>query len=140
MKTFQVSLNILLLLLSPVVFSDILAKQSWIAAPPPGSQVLAAYMVLENTSEQNRILASVSSDQFNEIQIHSSEMNDGMMTMNHLSSITVPAMSSVELSSGGLHMMLMGPKKYFKAGDTVALDLSFEDGTTLTVPVPVRTR
>lgn len=67
-------------------------------------------------------------------------MKDGMMRMEHLSSIAIPARGSVELSSGGLHMMLMGPERYFKAGDRIQLNLMFDDSSVLNISVPVKRR
>lgn len=131
---------LLLLIIPSIVFAELLVKQSWIAAPPPGSQVLAAYMVLENRGSRDHTLISVKSDQFDEIQIHSSMMQNGMMLMGQIPSIVIPARGSIELSSGGLHMMLMNPTRYFKAGDTIGLELGFKDQSMLKIQVPVKAR
>ena len=130
-------------LLSSISFSvsaEITVENSWVAAPPPGSRVLAAYMKIENKNSIDDLLISVSSAQFAEIEMHNSTMKNGMMMMEHLSSIVIPANGSVELSSGGLHMMLMEPVKYFKAGDTIELKLNFKQGSVLNVQVPVKAR
>ena len=131
---------LLLLIIPSIVFAELFVKQSWIAAPPPGSQVLAAYMVLENRGDRDRTLISVKSDQFDEIQIHGSMMQNGMMLMEKMPSIVIPAHGSVELSSGGLHMMLMNPARYFKAGDTIGLELGFKDQSMVKIQVPVKAR
>ncbi|MBV1915782.1 MAG: copper chaperone PCu(A)C [Pseudomonadales bacterium] len=140
MKIQRLPVYLLLLFIPSIGLADLLVKQPWVAAPPPGSQVLAAYMVLENKDDHDRTLVSVDSGQFKEVQIHSSTMKDGMMLMEHLSFITIPADDAVELSSGGLHMMLMNPQRYFKAGDTIELDLNFKDGSVVKVLVPVKPR
>ena len=135
--------SVFLVLLSSVSFlvsAEITVDNSWVAAPPPGSRVLAAYMNIENPDSSERRLVSVSSAQFAEVEIHNSTMKNGMMMMEPLSVIVIPANGSVELSSGGLHMMLMDPVKYFKAGDTVELKLNFEQGPALNVQVPVKAR
>ena len=140
MKIQKLPLYLLLLFIPSIGLADLLVKQPWIAAPPPGSPVLAAYMVLENTDDHGRTLVSVSSEQFQQVQIHSSTMKDGMMLMEHLVSVMIPAQGSVELSSGGLHMMLMNPKKHYKEGDIIELDLNFKDGSIIKVLVPIRAR
>ena len=140
MKIKSTFFCLLLSIIPSIVFAELLVKQSWIAAPPPGSQVLAAYMVLENREDRDRTLISVISDQFDEIKIHSSVMKNGMMLMEQMPSIVIPAHDSVELSSGGLHIMLMNPMRYFKAGDTIGLELGFKDRSMLKIQVPVKAR
>lgn len=138
---FRQSVVCLILLFIPYLgFAEVTVKNPWIAAPPPGSRALAAYMQIHNKGERDRLLSSVTSVQFEDIQIHRSGMKSGMMTMEQVSSLVIPAQGRVELSSRGLHMMLMSPVRYLKDGDTIGLDLVFEDGAVLKISVPVKKR
>jgi len=57
--------------------------------------------------------------------------------MEHVMSATIPTKGSLELKTGGLHLMLMGLKRSLGSGDTVRLTLKFEGGFVQTMDVPV---
>ena len=42
------------------------------------------------------------------------------------------------LEHGGYHLMLMQPEKTLVAGDRVALELRFDDGSKVSIEAPVR--
>jgi copper(I)-binding protein len=62
----------------------------------------------------------------------------GMMGMQPVKRLEIPAGGSVELKSGSYHVMLIGLKKDLKAGDTIEITLTFEKAGKVTVSVPVR--
>ncbi|MBL4583437.1 MAG: copper chaperone PCu(A)C [Pseudomonadales bacterium] len=140
MKKLNAIFMIVILFIPALVLAEINVAAPWIAAPPPGSNVLVAYMEIQNTSDQDRTLVSVSAAEFEEVQMHRSGMHDGMMMMDQLDAITIPANAMVKLASRGLHLMLMSPARYFKAGEVIELDLMFEDKQTLKIHVPVKKR
>ncbi len=62
----------------------------------------------------------------------------GMMKMQKVDEIAVPADGMVKLELGGYHVMLFGLKKDLVVGDTVTVTLTFSEGGELTVDAPVR--
>ncbi|WP_158703015.1 copper chaperone PCu(A)C [Allosphingosinicella vermicomposti] len=98
----------------------------------------AAYFTFRNEGEA-RVLTSVSSDKAERAEIHESKMEDGVMRMGKLESLAIPAGETVTLASGGTHIMLFGLDPALKAGDTVALDLKFEDGTAMRAEAKAQT-
>ncbi|MBS1837464.1 MAG: copper chaperone PCu(A)C [Actinobacteria bacterium] len=62
----------------------------------------------------------------------------GMMTMQPVEKIPVPADGSVELKPGGLHVMLFGLKKDLAVGMTVPVTLTFEKAGQIQVTAEVR--
>ena len=62
----------------------------------------------------------------------------GMMRMQEVDAIAVPAGATVELKPGGLHLMLIDLAKPLVAGETFTVTLAFASGETLPVPVEVR--
>jgi hypothetical protein len=50
----------------------------------------------------------------------------------------VSAKGKTELRSGGVHIMMFGLKKRPAVGDSVAIMLNLEDGTTVPVTASVR--
>lgn len=66
------------------------------------------------------------------------EMGGGMMTMQPVDSIEVPADGSVALEPGGYHVMLLDVKKELVPGDTIEVTLTFERAGEVTVTADVR--
>jgi periplasmic copper chaperone A len=64
---------------------------------------------------------------------------NGMMRMQQVSSINVPAGATVMLEPGGYHLMLIDLAGPLTAGSTFDITLEFSGGETLVVPVQVRT-
>ena len=110
----------------------------WVQEAPPVTKVLAAYMTLENTSDQPLTITGSSSPAFERVEIHKSEMHEGMASMKHQKNLEIPPHGRVELKPGGYHFMLMGRKHPLHAGDKVEIILSFSDGTKTTVTAEVR--
>lgn len=65
---------------------------------------------------------------------------DGMggMTMKEVTQIDLPAGETVVLEPGGLHVMLLELPDPLESGETFALTLQFDDGSTQEVDVEVR--
>jgi copper(I)-binding protein len=76
------------------------------------------------------------------VEIHAMKMDGGVMTMNAVPRLTVPAGKPVELKPGGYHVMLMGLVQPLKDGETVPLTLTFESpaGKRSTVDVKALVR
>jgi copper(I)-binding protein len=80
----------------------------------------AAYMVLQNHGNQSDRLMRAESDIAKAVELHFSEMKDGVMSMRPVEFIEVPAGGETVLKQGGLHIMLIGLKHDLTVGDTVS--------------------
>lgn len=116
----------------------IAVEAPWVREAPPGARVLGAYMTLVNGSDQADRLLSVSSPLAGEVEIHRMTVKNGMMDMEPISFLTVPARGEVKLQPGGLHLMIYGMKRDLKEGDRLPMELKFEHAGTITVDFPVR--
>lgn len=118
------------------------------AAPPPGMSVQGAwmryllpgipaggYLVLRNGGTAPAVLTGASSPACGSLMLHESAEASGMAMMRTVPGIAVPAGGSVALAPGGYHLMCMAPK--MKPGESVSVTLRFEDGSSLTVAMPV---
>lgn len=114
------------------------ASHVWIRQAPPGISVLAGYFTLQNLTGKPLELKSVTSTEFSAVEMHRSFVKDNQEEMEAVPSLTIPPHGSVEFKPGSYHLMLMQPKKNLFAGDIVTLDLSFSDGSELTIMAPVR--
>ena len=98
----------------------------WVRLPPPGAQIAAAYLSLE--SQQTLSLSSVTSPAAEAVEMHSMSTKNGVMQMRQLKTLKLVPGKPLTLEPGGLHLMLINPKKSLKEGDTVPLVLTFKQG------------
>ncbi len=61
-----------------------------------------------------------------------------MMRMEKVNDITVPSTSSFSFKPGGHHLMLMGLHQPLREGDKVTIELSTEEGDTVSTELTVR--
>lgn len=120
--------------------SDISINDAWISEAPPTVSILAAYAHIHNSSSEPRTLVSVTSSAFSSVELHLSKVINETATMEEQEVLTVPANSSIELTPGGYHLMLIEPKNIFKAGDIIMLDFRFADGSLISVSATVKKR
>lgn len=111
---------------------------AWLKQLPPVVPVRAGYMQIRNPTKQNHEIIAIQSDAFERVEMHESRMQDGMMTMNQLNSLPLPAGGLVELKPGGKHLMLMNPMQSLQVGDRVDLVITFEDESSQRVSLEVR--
>ena len=121
---------------------DLKAIDPWIPEAPPTAPMLAGYMELKNTGDEDiRIVDARSEELFGRVEIHISETVDGMSRMRRIPVLEIPTGESVVLERGGLHLMLMRPERVPTDGETVSIDLLNEvDEVVLTVEAKVRPR
>jgi periplasmic copper chaperone A len=117
----------------------------WIRVTTP-DQPAAGYLVIANGTPDDDALTAVSSPAFGSVQLHetmvmSAEPGDsggGMMGMQPVSEIPVPANGSVSLEPGGYHLMLTEAIGAVAVGDLVELTLTFRNADPVTVSATVK--
>ncbi len=134
---YSVLLYLFLISFSSVADS-LKVSDAWIKNLPPVVPMRAGYMTIENHSAQTLKIVDVESNAFMQVDIHETVENDGMMTMQPLSPLSVPPGASIKLTPGGIHLMMMQPKQSLKPGDLVDITLRFDDGNTQTLQMTVR--
>ncbi len=94
------------------------------------------------TSLSDMALVAAASPVAKVVEIHEMKQEGGVMKMNAVDRVALPAGKTVELRPGGFHVMLMDLAQPLKEGDTVPLTLTFEDKAgkkqTVEVKAPVR--
>lgn len=111
----------------------------FIKATVPGQPVAGGFLTVANLGTEDDTLVAVEGvADVDHVELHTMSMEGDVMKMRKLpDGIPVPAGQTVELKPGGLHMMLMGPKQPFKAGDVVSMTLVFEKAGKVEVKLPV---
>lgn len=104
----------------------------------PGLSTSAAYLELSNPTTEGRQLISVALGREDSARasLHTTEERDGISRMRPLEQLAIPAGQTVQMSPGGLHVMLEGVQ--LRAGAEVLLLLRFANGETREVTLPIR--
>jgi len=131
--------TLIFLTLSTSVFSaELEIKNARAPEAPPVASVMAGYMTLLNHSASDVIITGINSPGFKEVELHSMSMKDGMMHMEQQDTFTIASKNKRELEPGGFHLMLIKPKKVFRAGDAIEVSFSYQDKTTQTFSFKVK--
>jgi|GEM_PF-5951668 len=111
-----------------------LARQAWCCAGlavdaaripegPPEAEVLAGYAVLRNAGTADLSLSGADSPDFRQVEFHSVAEEGGRMRMRAEPGLTVPAHGRLYFAPGKLHIMLFGPKRGLRAGESTLIGL-----------------
>jgi periplasmic copper chaperone A len=122
--------------------SGIAVDDPWGRTSPMNAEMGAFYMTIENGGDTADRVVAGSSDRCSMIEFHNSSMGaDGVMSMAPAPELfVVPAGGSLVLEPAGLHVMCMGLTAPLVEGETVTLDLEFEQAGTVAVEVKVEDR
>ena len=134
MKKFVLSI----VSIAAVFGADVEIDGAYARASIPNVPNSAAFFVIKNNSDKDIAITSANSDIAEKNELHTHIKENQMMKMMKIEKLVVPAKSSLELKSGGDHVMLIGLKKELKAGDEISLELSFSDGDKKKIKVPVK--
>ncbi|MES2625508.1 MAG: copper chaperone PCu(A)C [Pseudomonadota bacterium] len=124
--------------LNSAAFAELVVEDAYVRGLPPGVDNTSAYMTLRNTGDVALELTGASSPIAGSAMFHTTMNHDGMLHMQHVMSVNIPAHGEVVLESGGLHLMLTELKQNPVAGTTVTLTLQFADGSSHEISLPVR--
>jgi len=110
---------------------------AWVREARAGGTT-AAYLGLVNGRLEDDVLVGVSTDVAERATIHETVTKDGMMGMQQVDGVTIPAGKTVLLEPGGYHIMLENLVKDVPAGSQVTLVLTFEQTGPVSVTAEVR--
>jgi copper(I)-binding protein len=102
-------------------------SHAWSQATPPAAPTAVGYLTITNHGSAPDWLLDEASPAAASVQLHLMSMDGGVMRMRPVQGrLVVPAGGSVTLEPTGYHLMLVGLKRPFKAGDHIALTLRFK--------------
>lgn len=105
--------------------AQVTVKDPWVRATVSQQKATGAFMQI--TSAQDARLVEARSPVAGIVEIHEMAMEKDVMKMRALpNGLDLPAGKTVELKSGGYHVMLMDLKHQVKEGDTVPMTLVVE--------------
>lgn len=110
----------------------------WSRETPAAAPVGGGYLKVENKGATADRLIAVESAASAKVELHEMSVIGGVMKMRPLDKgLEVPAGGTLELKPGGYHVMFVGLKAPFRAGDKVKGTLVFEKAGRLDVDFDV---
>lgn len=110
----------------------------WSRALPPVAKTGAAYLTIVNRGEQADRLLEVTTPVAGHAELHEHIHQDGLMKMQQIETMALPAGSSVSFKPGSYHIMLFDLKQPLVAGEQFPLTLHFEQAGELEVDISVQ--
>jgi len=142
--------------------ASITVTEPWARASSAMAAAGAAYMTIQNTGSAADALVGASSPAAKTVEVHetvamesempaasdgmggmespaaSDGMDGGMMGMQPIARLEIPAGGTVELKPGSYHIMLIDLNQELKPGDEIEITLTFEKAGEVTVTAEVR--
>jgi hypothetical protein len=126
---------------------SIKVAEPWARASSAMASAGAAYMRIENTGSAADALIGAASPAARTVEVHETVAmgpapdasgDGGMMGMQPVARLEIPAGGTVELKPGSYHIMLIDLSQELKTGDKIEISLTFEKAGTVTVTAEVR--
>lgn len=105
---------------------------------PPGQMNTAAFMRLQNTGDKPVEIVGAESPLANSIELHRHTHANGMMRMEKVTSITIPAGGEFVFKSGDYHVMIMMVKQPLRVDDKFPLVFVTAAGERIELSLPVK--
>jgi copper(I)-binding protein len=132
-KILTITLILLLMGCDSLKTSDVIFNDLTVYAPRAGNRVTAGFTDIINNSSDTITINSISSPQFNIVEIHETIMNNGIASMIKINTLTIPEKQSVSLKPGGKHLMLIDPVKRINEGEEITLIIELSSNETMTL-------
>jgi copper(I)-binding protein len=113
------------------------ASNARVTLPGPGETEAMAFVTIENPGMYEVNLVSATSDAAGKVELRDAGQS-GDARLKPVTFINVPAYGRVDMSSTGVHLMLIGVKRPLTEGDTITLTLATDMDITLNVSAIVR--
>lgn len=116
--------------------ASIQVLQPWSRPAVAGTNGIG-YMVLANHGRAADALVKVETPLAARVEMHSSSMAGGVMTMKAETRVAVPAGGETTFGPGAYHLMLIGLTRTLKAGDRAPATLTFASGAKVRIAFAV---
>ena len=114
-----------LALIANAGWAQVIVTDAWVRGTVPGQKATGAFMQLSSATDQTLVAASSTSAKF--VEIHEMTMERGVMKMRAIDTLEIRAGQTVEMQTGGHHLMLLDLRAPLKVGDTVLITLTWQD-------------
>ena len=123
---------------SPAADSNLVVGGAWIRQTPPGSDVAAVYLSLQNAGTGSVTLIGAECPLAAMVMMHETTQANGQSRMRALNAVPLAPGAAIAFRPGGRHIMLHGLAHPLQVGERVPLVLLFSGGVKLHVTALVR--
>ncbi|AOY01487.1 copper chaperone PCu(A)C [Jeongeupia sp. USM3] len=116
---------------------DLFIHHPWARATPPGAQSGGVFLLVKNSGDAADQLVGVETAAAATAELHQMKLDNGVMKMNAVTAIDIPARGEVELKPGGYHVMLFKLAAPLREGDKFPLTLRFKRAGNVKVDIKV---
>lgn len=113
-------------------------EHPWSREMPPVAPTAAVYFVVHNNGDQADRLLGLDTPVAGKAELHEHVHADGVMKMQQVQAVEIPAGGEVRFEPMGYHVMLFGVKQQAKAGERFPLTLTFEKAGMVELDVAVQ--
>lgn len=122
----------------------------WARTSPAMTSLGAVYMNIDSSIDDELLSAAVDASIAASVEVHETVMSEmpsesmpmegmsGQMSMREVSSVMIPADTTVQLMPGGYHIMLFGLVAPLELGQTFEITLTFANAGEIVVTAEVR--
>ncbi len=140
-RTLRVLLPVLALLTGAAAAEGPVAvEEAWIPQSPPGMEMMAGYATFHNRGTGPVTITGAASPAFGRVELHRTVHEGGMARMKRVPHLRIEAGGRVRLEPGGLHLMLMAPRRRLAPGDEVEITFTTAGGRGVQARFTVRPR
>ena len=138
-STFTAVLTASILMTTTAFAEGLMVKDPYARSARPNAPTGAAFMMLQNHTDQDLKLIGVRSDVAKRVELHTHiDKGDGIMQLRQIEGgIAIPAGESHMMKRGGDHVMLMGLNQSLVDGETIIVIFEFENAKDMTVEIPI---
>jgi copper(I)-binding protein len=112
-------------------------EDAWARPVPVAGGNGAVYLRLINTGGDADQLVGGECSTAKAVEVHKTTVTDGVMKMEPVPSVEIPARGDVQLEPGGLHIMLIELNRSLAPGDTLPITLHFEEAGDVDLEIKV---
>jgi copper(I)-binding protein len=113
-------------------------REGWVRLLPGGMPMQAGFGRIENNCAVPVTIVAARSPAYGSVELHETRIVEGVSRMRAVPELRIAPDGSAVLKPGGLHLMLMQPRKPLKAGSKVAIEFDLRDGRVLRGEFEVR--
>ena len=114
-------------------------RHAWTRQSPMMDLAGAAYLVIHNNSDVDDSLIGASSPVAEVVEVHLRSMDDeGLMSMQQVQEVPIPAHGDAVLKPGSYHIMLINLVEPLTEGTEVEISLEFATAEPQTIIAPVQ--
>lgn len=130
------------LFLNPVLSNQVASpkliylENAWVRVAEVGNS--AAYLKITNIGHLSDRLIQAQTDVCEVVELHTHIKDNNIYRMRPVKEINVPAKEAVELSEGGLHIMLLNIIKPLREKEKIKIILTFEKAGQIPIIAEVR--